>query len=58
MKITWRWDVPFDFEKLFQGWLVVRPSEPSKYNPNFTITDKINLWYDHENQVEPKKKFV
>jgi len=38
--------------------VIGRLSEPSKYNSNFTIINKINLWYDCENQVEPMKNFT
>jgi hypothetical protein len=38
--------------------VIGRLSEPPKYNFNFIITNKINSWYDRENQIEPKKNFI
>ena len=43
-----------------RGWLrrCGQSSEPPKYNIDLTITNKINLQYDRENQVKPKGNFV
>ena len=46
------------FSCIYQSSIPGRSSEPLKYNSDLTITNKINLLYDRENQIESKRNFI